>query len=129
MNYNNYSEQQQQRIADEAVERNRFAKSLNASHAAKRKALNERATANFQATQAEQQQAQAQGEQAATEQSLREALKAAYIQANGNEAGFSDAYPRLRAAHVEAQTLANLTPKPATTLDRAKQTLKLLYGG
>lgn len=111
MNYNNYNEQQQQRIADEAIERNRFAKSLSASHATKRKALNEAAAANFQATQAEQQQAQTQADQEAHEQSLREALKAAYIAANGSESGFVDAYPRLRAAHVEAQTL------------------KLLYGG
>ena len=129
MNFVNYNEMQQQRLIDEAVERNRFAKSLNASHAAKRRALNERANANFQAAQAEQQQAQAQGEQDAHEKSLREALRSAYVEANGSEAGFGDAYPRLRAAHVEAQTLAHVAPKPASTKQVAEKALRLRYGG
>ena len=129
MNYSNYNEQQQQRIADEAIERNRFAKSLSASHAAKRKALNEAAAANFQASQAAAQQAQTQAEQDAHEKSLREALRSAYVEANGSEAGFGDAYPRLRAAHVEAQTLAHVAPKPASTKQVAEKALRLRYGG
>jgi hypothetical protein len=42
------------------------------------------------------------------EAALRDKLKWSYVAANGSEAGFADAYPALRAAHVQAQTLANV---------------------
>ncbi len=108
------------RLAKEDAERQRFA--------AERKALNERAAANFRAAENERDSVQAQANQEAHEQALREALKASYIQANGSEFGFTEAWPRLRAAHVEAQTLANLAPKPLTTKDVAERTLALHYG-
>jgi hypothetical protein len=109
----------EQKVKDDA-ERKRFY--------AERKALNERAAANFRAAENERQRVQAQDAQVAHEQALREALRQSYIQANGAEFGFAEAFPKLREEYVRAQTLQNLAPKPATTLDRAKKTLDLLYG-
>jgi hypothetical protein len=42
------------------------------------------------------------------EAKLRDKIRWSYVAANGSETGFADAYPALRAAHVQAQTLANV---------------------
>ena len=103
---------------------------------AERKALNERAAANFRAAENERERVAAQDAQVAHEQSLREALRQSYIAANGSEFGFTEQYPKLRAAHVERETLAAMNapspamnaPSPGGTRERAQKTLDLMYG-
>ncbi len=90
--------------------------------------LNERAVKNLHANEAARQTEQTMTDQEKHEQALKASLKESYVKANGSEFGFAEAFPRLRAAHVEAQTLANLAPKPATTKDVAERVLGLLYG-
>jgi hypothetical protein len=121
-------ERQGRLLAEEAKERKAQIDRILSAGDAERKALNERAAANFRAAENERQRVAAQDAQVAHEQALREALRQSYIQANGAEFGFAEAFPRLRAAHVEAQTLANLAPKPATTKEIVERVLALRYG-
>jgi hypothetical protein len=93
-----------------------------------RSALVRRTAQNFEATLAANEQKRVADTIAANENALREALKASYTKANGgSDFGFEDVYPRLRAAHVEAETLANVAPKPATPAQMAAKTLKTQY--
>ncbi len=93
-----------------------------------RSALVKSAAQNFEAEKAEAEQKRVADDIAAHETELKAALKTAYTKANGgSEIGFTEAYPRLRSAHVEAQTLANVATKPATAVEKAEKTLKTLY--
>ncbi len=93
-----------------------------------RSALVKRTAQNFEATLAANEQRRVADDIAANETSLRAALKESYTKANGgSEFGFAESYPRLRAAHVEAETLANVAPKPATPAQMAAKTLKTQY--
>lgn len=121
-----YNEQQRKVREQQAAEYKDFVAKLSDKARKNERELIERAAANHEAAEAERQHAAEVARIVEHEATLKAALRASYVAANGTATGFEIHYPRLRSAYVEQQALANVQVEPATA-NYAEKFIKAAY--